>query len=208
MGRKRKTAAVVALALTPAMGGLLLATEVPASLGASGTRALAELVARSPGARVGGTALKAKSPRLALVSPLGSEASPAGAKLPGVPLASVLSSSAGPEGPVPAAPGSFASDFAAPAIPGEGLLGPSAPSYPLPVDFGSVPGFSGGGAPFFGGVPGGIGGGGGGGGGFPGGGGVIGPPPAIPEPSTWLLLIGGFGLVGGSMRRKRRAVHA
>lgn len=31
------------------------------------------------------------------------------------------------------------------------------------------------------------------------------PPPAVPEPGTWLLLIGGFGLVGMQMRRRRKA---
>jgi hypothetical protein len=30
--------------------------------------------------------------------------------------------------------------------------------------------------------------------------------PAVPEPATWGLMIGGFGLVGAAMRRKRRAV--
>jgi hypothetical protein len=29
------------------------------------------------------------------------------------------------------------------------------------------------------------------------------PPPAVPEPSTWALLIAGFGLVGAFQRRKR-----
>ncbi|MEO9468834.1 PEPxxWA-CTERM sorting domain-containing protein [Parasphingorhabdus sp.] len=30
------------------------------------------------------------------------------------------------------------------------------------------------------------------------------PPPAVPEPSTWAMMIGGFGLVGGAMRSRRR----
>ncbi len=30
------------------------------------------------------------------------------------------------------------------------------------------------------------------------------PPPAVPEPATWLMMILGFGLVGGVMRAKRR----
>lgn len=80
---------------------------------------------------------------------------------------------------------------------------------------GAVPGGSGGGA-FFppGGFSvGGIGGGGGGGGGVPpiGGGGGIGVPPiggggttpalpAVPEPSTWLMMLLGMAMVGGALR--------
>lgn len=55
---------------------------------------------------------------------------------------------------------------------------------------------------------GGIGGGGGGGGGVPGGGGGGGLPPVAsnaPEPTSWALMIGGFGLLGGAMRYNRRA---
>jgi hypothetical protein len=26
---------------------------------------------------------------------------------------------------------------------------------------------------------------------------------AVPEPSTWAMMIGGFGIVGGAMRRRR-----
>lgn len=29
---------------------------------------------------------------------------------------------------------------------------------------------------------------------------------AVPEPSSWAMFIGGFGLVGGAMRRRRTAV--
>ena len=64
--------------------------------------------------------------------------------------------------------------------------------------------------PFSGGFGGGIPGGGGPGGGGPGGGGSGGgnPPPtppvgAVPEPSTWMLLIFGFLACGGAMRRQR-----
>lgn len=31
---------------------------------------------------------------------------------------------------------------------------------------------------------------------------------AVPEPSTWLMLVGGFGAVGGVMRRRRTVRHA
>lgn len=40
--------------------------------------------------------------------------------------------------------------------------------------------------------------------------GITGAPPvsgAVPEPATWLMMIMGFGLVGGSMRRKRQTVQ-
>lgn len=32
---------------------------------------------------------------------------------------------------------------------------------------------------------------------------VLTAAPAVPEPSTWAMMIGGFGLVGGAMRRRR-----
>nr|WP_084192404.1 PEPxxWA-CTERM sorting domain-containing protein [Parasphingorhabdus marina] len=28
--------------------------------------------------------------------------------------------------------------------------------------------------------------------------------PAVPEPATWAMMIGGFGLVGGAMRRRKK----
>jgi choice-of-anchor A domain-containing protein len=31
------------------------------------------------------------------------------------------------------------------------------------------------------------------------------PPPAVPEPASWAMLIAGFGLVGATLRRRRRA---
>ena len=79
---------------------------------------------------------------------------------------------------------------------------------------GLIPGGGGGGFPGGGGIPGGGGPGGGGPGGGGGGGGGGGPPPvgAVPEPSTWALLIMGFMFTGGMMRRANRAartpVHA
>lgn len=32
------------------------------------------------------------------------------------------------------------------------------------------------------------------------------PPSGVPEPATWAMMIGGFGLVGGALRRRTRAV--
>jgi hypothetical protein len=28
------------------------------------------------------------------------------------------------------------------------------------------------------------------------------PPPGVPEPSTWAMLLAGFGLAGGALRRR------
>ena len=41
---------------------------------------------------------------------------------------------------------------------------------------------------------------------------VTGEPPApvsgaVPEPATWAMMIGGFGLIGGTMRRRRATLH-
>jgi hypothetical protein len=30
------------------------------------------------------------------------------------------------------------------------------------------------------------------------------PPPSVPEPATWAMMIGGFGLLGAAVRRRRR----
>jgi hypothetical protein len=42
---------------------------------------------------------------------------------------------------------------------------------------------------------------------FPGTVALNGAPAAVPEPGTWALLIGGFGLSGAALRRRRRRVH-
>ena len=224
-GRTKKSKVIAAVTLAVSAGALMLATELPSeiSMGAGASSALAELVARSPGMRIGGVALKAKTPR-AGISPLaGTGPGPAEAT-PGTAVASVLGTAVGPEGAVPVigaiGPGDFPSDFTAPGVPSDiGAPGSSS------TDFGTDTGSPGGGLPIFGGA---IGGGGGGGGiiGGPGGGtpGTGGPGgtgetggdtggmpspapvvPGVPEPSVWLMLIAGFGLIGRSMRRERRA---
>ena len=53
----------------------------------------------------------------------------------------------------------------------------------------------------------GSGGGGSGSGSGGGGGGGGGTPPGVPEPASWALMLGGFGLVGGLMRRRTSALH-
>lgn len=259
-GRISKKRTIAVAAATASLGALLLATEVPSLLlpVGGGSAALAELLGRSPGSRVGGVALKAKE-RRASYSPIagveGTAASNEGA--PANPVASVLGVSPGPEGDVPTSgpfgPGGFPTDFAAPDVPNplDGVTSPG-PASGTP-GFGGTnasPGF--GGAPIFGVGP-----------GSGGGGGLIigdtggtggGPPPApvetgpvptpsetppvplptgsptpqptgtqpgplptdtvpvgpgpIPEPSTWLMLIAGFGTIGAAMRRKRRVALA
>lgn len=32
------------------------------------------------------------------------------------------------------------------------------------------------------------------------------PVPSAPEPATWAMMVGGFGLIGGAMRRRRASV--
>jgi hypothetical protein len=32
------------------------------------------------------------------------------------------------------------------------------------------------------------------------------PPPGVPEPASWAMMVGGFGLLGSVMRRRRRSL--
>ena len=154
------------------------------------------LASRSPGARDDASLHALKGPVVARPHlPLGPEPE-AG---PGVPVAGLV-------GDIPEVPFAFAD---------------------VPVVDGLFPGYGGGAPPFFGGYGPGfpIGGGGGGflpvSGGFPpvgggGGGGFLPTPPtgvtpvvpgpvaAVPEPSTWITMILGFGLIGTALRRRRR----
>lgn len=208
-GRKGRRQALGAATAAIAAAALLFTTEIPSSLMSSvggGSEALAELIARSPGARIGGTALKAKKPRLALSTP---EKGPAaGAGTPEVPVADVLGGTTGPLGPAGSV---FPPDFTSLVLPEFAPVGPGG----IPGGGGSpgsgTPFFppGGGGAVIVPGTPG------GGGPGTPGGGGPDNPNPgnpnpppppvpAVPEPATWLMLIAGFGFIGYAMRTKRR----
>lgn len=215
VGTKRKIAAT-GLALS--IGAMLLATELPGSLSLAGggSAALAELLARSPGARVGGVALKAKDRRSKLAAAPSGLAGPTEAG-PGKGAEVMAGAVPGPESAVPAfvAPGGSPPDVFAPAIPAS-FANSAAGGVGGGPGFAGVPGpVLGGGAVFGPGSSGGTGGG-------SGGGGIVSPSPGstppptplptatgpgvvspIPEPATWLLLIAGFGAVGSAMRRRR-----
>lgn len=162
----------------------------------AGSAALASLFDRSPGARQGGVALKAKARRFAAASP--------GARRPGrrPAAAAPAPAAATPPDVATAVPPSI---FLPEALPGVGeAIPPIALGPDTPVNGGGGfynPGFGGGGGGIF--IP--------GPGGNPGGPIVDvpnpppGPPPtaAVPEPGTWLMLILGFGAVGAGLRRRR-----
>lgn len=198
-GRSKKTAALIGILLAASAGSLIAFTQFRPAFAADGSvsTTLAELAARSPGARIGGIALKAKTKRRAPVAL--AKAAPPATPGRGAPIASVMSAP-----PV--------DSFGAPAPGfGPGIASTEAVTpAPLPVPGGST-----------GVVPG------------PGGGVIIGPGPgggtgvtpeptptppvvtpttpptnppvaAVPEPGTWLMMITGFGFVGGAMRSRRR----
>lgn len=211
----RKMAAVGGM-VAIAGGSLLLLTELPNGLasGADASATLAELAARSPGARIGGIALKAKRKRarpVALVRGVASvppgRATPAASLMSAAPVV--------PVAPTPAGLAALPSDFVAPAGP-VATIAAAPPASGGGIGFFPTPG--GGGAII-----------GGGGGGTPGGGSAVVPTPtptstptvppvlvtpsptptapavsAVPEPSMWLMFIAGFGFVGSALRRRRR----
>lgn len=158
---------------------------------------------RSPGARTAGELVKTKRPIT-------------------YSAADVLAPLGGGEDVAAAPPAAIGGGEAPPVLAPAAVAGA-----PLPVLIGGLPeggaiGGPGGGAVFFpgiggGGFIGGIGGGGGGGGGVPNPGGtvpqpggeVVIPPPTvapIPEPSTWAMVITGFGFIGLALRRKPKSL--
>lgn len=200
--------AIVTTAVVVVVGAMALTIGRPGgAAGNSGLQdTLAELAARSPGARIGGVALKGKGKGKSRAV-LASAAAPEPAAE--TPIANVLPVATTPVNPAPQIVlGEFPT---AVAIPGTAAPAPALPGF-APV----FPGIGGGGFVI------GPGGGGGGGGGT----GVVTPTPtptptpnptvtptpppvpAIPEPSTWFMLILGFGVVGGAMRGKRRVALA
>jgi hypothetical protein len=211
-GNKRKLAGFVA---SGALIAVLATTALPAGTVPTGTSAaLAELVKRSPGKRTKAVALKAKN-RRAAASPAQVKRVPRVAKPK---VAKALPVTAGPEAAVPPPPLAQSTpvpaEVFAPPAPAEGApvvvaqadtpqVRPIATRFPAPI------------GGFLFGPPGG-----GGGGGIgatpPDTGGPIAvptppPPPvagAVPEPSTWLMLILGFGALGQAIRRRARIAPA
>jgi len=187
--RHFKTGDALRVKLTAAASGMtVLSAVVAAALlqpsiasAIQDGKGLAELAGRSPGKRIGGIALKGKKPKAAPVR----TAKPP--KPPRDSQAKVLASPGVPDGPIPGSlPGvGVPTDFNAPDIPIEAL--------PQVADFGGGPALPGGSLFFFGPFPVGPGAGTGG---------------AVPEPSTWLMLIAGFGILGWSVRRKRNGAAA
>ncbi|WP_411291203.1 PEPxxWA-CTERM sorting domain-containing protein [Sphingorhabdus sp.] len=171
-------------------------TEAAERLVENGSNAVQAFLGRSPGERGAADIIKGKAKRA-----LAKDDAPIGKPKPtqralGKTFDDPLLSLAGP---LTSAPGvEFLPVDAAPAA-------ASIPALAL-----TVPGGSGGFTPVGGGsIGGGVGGGSGGGGG--GGDGIVPPPPAlppvaaVPEPSTWTLLLIGFAAVGASIRRSKKA---
>lgn len=205
---------------------LMLATGFPfgitASEAARASTTLAELVARSPGSRIGGIALKAKRQRVARVASVGKDAPRRVAATPAIAGAPAAGPGAG--APLTAPPPGTA-------FPAGTAVAPAAAGIaPAPGPFGGFAGSPGGSGGAFIVGPGAGGGAPGAGGGAPGadtGPGVsVTPTPtppavlptptptatvpaisAVPEPATWLTMILGFGAVGASLRTRRRAVR-
>ena len=168
-------------------------TDAAGRLVENGSNAVQAFLGRSPGERGATNILKGKAKRA-----LAKEDAPIGKPKPaqralGKTFDDPLVSLVGPLTPAPAV--EFLPVDAAPAA-------PSIPTLAL-----TVPGGSGGFTPVGGGF---IGGGGGGGGSGGGGDGIVPPPPApppvaaVPEPSTWTLLLIGFAAVGASIRRSNK----
>ena len=169
-------------------------TEAAERLVENGSNAVQAVLGRSPGERGATDIIKGKAKRA-----LAKDDAPIGKAKPtqralGKTFDDPLLSLAGPLTPVPVV--EFLPINATPAA-------ASIPALAL-----TVPGGSGGFTPVSGGFIGGGGGGGGGSGGGGGGGdGIVPPPPvaAVPEPSTWTLLLLGFAAVGASIRRLKKA---
>ena len=158
---------------------------------------LRDIAERTPGIRIGGTALKGKTRFAGLGKGPANSSNTVPGRRPRGEVASAGPIPALPtfEQPIPAArPAIVLPDFPQlaqrPSAPGGGTIG----GFPFPFP---------------------------GGGYFPptGGGGVVippsgppttnpppppPPPPGVPEPSVWLVLVLGFGVIGRSMRQQRR----
>lgn len=192
---------LAAAVLAPA-GLIATGTAGGASVAAMLASPLSVLAARSPGERAHGALAQSKSRRSGaderkLADLLKRTPGPGGA--PG-PVGSVPGPAVGPLGDdaVYPAPEDFMTDQ-----PGGGdlVLGPPSTGFtpgPGPIFAADI-------------IPG-SGGGGGGGGTTPGTGAVVTPETpvatSVPEPAAWLMLIVGFGMIGGALRSRRAPVAA
>ena len=175
--------------------------QAPAAAASAQPNGLSVLNARSPGQRADGAQTNKRAPRMAMLSE--ADGPPAGLLAP-------ASVSAAPIAAAAAAPAAAAAvPVAAAAIPAAGLIGiPAtalAPALPAAaivagsgVPLAALAGVGGAAAV----VPALFSGGNGGGGTSS----VIAPvsAPAVPEPGTWLMMMVGFGVLGSSLRIRRK----
>ena len=206
MARGRLIVAAVLLVLAVTMAGMSLlgpsslfgarssvASRAASSFGRGQSSLLAMLGLRSPGERSQGQLADTKAPKTPLAGAGGPHERALAKVRPPVPSIKLISlTPVAPQGIEGLPAGLLVQPGSIPASGGGDLAGSFPPSGAGPVFLGSFPGGSGGG---------------GGGGG--GGGSIVTPetPPvtsAVPEPSSWTLMILGLGAIGASLRRNRR----
>ena len=199
--RGRLVVAAVLFVLPVTMAGLSLlepsslfgaetsvASRVASSLGRGQSSLLAMLGLRSPGERSQGQLADTKAPKTPLADAGGPHERALAKVRPPVPSIKLISlTPVAPQSIEGLPPELLVQPGTIPASGGGDLAGSFPPSGAGPVFLGSFPGGGGGG----------------------GGGSIVTPetPPvtsAVPEPSTWAMMILGLGAIGASLRRSRR----